>query len=520
MAARRSHAVHETQQPHPATYITDTDYVYSHFEELVPVNMKYAAALNGFKSPELNEGFTYVDLACGNGLTLCQIAAAYPQAQFFGFDSNPEHIAFAETLIKEGELKNLKLIKADITGIKPRHVPDADFMVAHGVLSWMDEEHRKAMYEVVDKKLKSGGLLYVNYNVLPGWSIKTPFLELIHYFTSEDESSEQRVKEGLKILQVLNNENAAYFVQNPQLRSELQRLNSKSMQYLIHEYLPDEWEAFYFREINDSFNDIGLQLAGSFPFRDNFKELIIPKNFHSLLDMQSERGKYEEYKDFVINSRVRKNIYARDDSPHVFDNHDAELYKGIYFASLKDADELNETVQIGSMTYDVRGPGYDILRKILPHQSYSMMELLNHPEMKGHSVVDVIDIITNFVVLNQATPCNGRLLPADDIDIRSVEVTHPLNRYLLDHVYPKGVPITLSCPATGTVMACNHVAAIALDSLLLEHGDEHQAIKHALEMAHDLHEDALFGDVEGARRAVSQVRDNLLVWLVRMGVVQ
>ena len=50
-------------------------------------------------------------------------------------------------------------------------LPDFDFMVSHGVLSWISPANRQHLVGAVTRRLKPGGLAYLSYNVTTGWTV-------------------------------------------------------------------------------------------------------------------------------------------------------------------------------------------------------------------------------------------------------------------------------------------------------------------------------------------------------------
>ena len=58
-------------------------------------------------------------------------------------------------------------------------LPRFDYIVAHGVYSWVDPPARAALRRFIDGHLKSGGLVYVSYNAMPGWTGDLPFQHLV-----------------------------------------------------------------------------------------------------------------------------------------------------------------------------------------------------------------------------------------------------------------------------------------------------------------------------------------------------
>jgi len=47
-----------------------------------------------------------------------------------------------------------------------------DIIMAHGVFSWMPDDARDAMLELCARLLSPNGVLYLNYNAHPGWTVR------------------------------------------------------------------------------------------------------------------------------------------------------------------------------------------------------------------------------------------------------------------------------------------------------------------------------------------------------------
>jgi hypothetical protein len=59
-----------------------------------------------------------------------------------------------------------------------------DFILAHGVLSWIPDPLRDALLTFGGQRLRPGGLLYLNYNARPGWNVRGMVRELLRAETA------------------------------------------------------------------------------------------------------------------------------------------------------------------------------------------------------------------------------------------------------------------------------------------------------------------------------------------------
>lgn len=70
-------------------YVTDVPYTPGFYGQMLPLAIRYVAALNRVKPPQLDDGFRCLELGCGLGRSVTTLAAANPQGQFVGVDINP-----------------------------------------------------------------------------------------------------------------------------------------------------------------------------------------------------------------------------------------------------------------------------------------------------------------------------------------------------------------------------------------------------------------------------------------------
>jgi SAM-dependent methyltransferase len=91
----------------------------------------------------------------------------------------PRDIDHARRLCANAEIDNLTLHEIDFAAASEIDMIDFDYIVAHGVYSWIAPRFREDMCRFIDRRLKPGGLVYISYNSLPGWASDAPFQFLL-----------------------------------------------------------------------------------------------------------------------------------------------------------------------------------------------------------------------------------------------------------------------------------------------------------------------------------------------------
>ena len=141
-------------------YNADTEYTSHFFAELAPPLLDLAALTAGVMPPEREGGrFRYCELGCGNGMSTAILAASHPNAEFVGIDFMPVHVANARRAAKRGGLKNARFLELSFADACREDLGSFDYIVAHGVLSWVSPQGRAEMVEFFRRFLAPGGLV-------------------------------------------------------------------------------------------------------------------------------------------------------------------------------------------------------------------------------------------------------------------------------------------------------------------------------------------------------------------------
>ncbi len=110
-----------------------------------------------------------LELGCGEGMNLLPLAERFPMSGFVGVDFSAKQIATAESARAVCGIGNARLVSADLRSWKPEGA--FDYIIAHGVYSWVPSEVRERLLALCAECLAPNGVAYVSYNTLPGWGL-------------------------------------------------------------------------------------------------------------------------------------------------------------------------------------------------------------------------------------------------------------------------------------------------------------------------------------------------------------
>ena len=299
-----------------AGYVTDVPYVYGFKPMLAPAWLDLVAVIGGVTPPARDRGFAWCDLGCGQGVTAAILAATHPQGSFHGIDAMPAHIEHATRLAAEADAPNARFHAADFADTRALPLPRFDYIVAHGVYSWVDRPVRAQLRRFIDNHLKSGGLVYVSYNALPGWTGDLPFQHLARELASELPGDSAARFSGAAALLGTLAEAGAPSLAASFVASELRRRPADYRPgYLVHEFMHAGWQPLYVTELRRDLKEIGLVPVGSALLAENFDGWTLGRRARKLVAGIADPDRRELVRDFCIDQRFRCDVFARDAAP-------------------------------------------------------------------------------------------------------------------------------------------------------------------------------------------------------------
>jgi SAM-dependent methyltransferase len=107
-----------------------------------------------------------LELGCAEGAHLVPLAELAPESRFLGVDLDPRAVERGNETARRLGLANLTLEVADFRAICGRN-ERFDYVIAHGVYSWVAPDTRDALLALVAEVLGDEGVAYVSFNALP-----------------------------------------------------------------------------------------------------------------------------------------------------------------------------------------------------------------------------------------------------------------------------------------------------------------------------------------------------------------
>ncbi len=145
-----------------------------------------------------------LELGCASGGNLIPMAEQFPDGTFLGIDSSIRQVGDGLRLVESLGLGNIELRHEDIVAF-PVKGQEFDYIICHGVFSWVSDEVQRRILEICRKCLAPAGIAYVSYNTYPGWHMRGMIRDIMRYRARSFETPESQLAQARGLLAFLSN---------------------------------------------------------------------------------------------------------------------------------------------------------------------------------------------------------------------------------------------------------------------------------------------------------------------------
>lgn len=250
-----------------------------------------------------------LELGCAAGGNLIPMAEAMPDAQFVGVDLSERQIKDGQGYIKSLGLKNLDLKHASITDVNDSY-GQFDYIICHGVYSWVPSEVQDKIFDIFDKQMSPSGIAYVSFNTYPGWHMRGMIRDMMRYHAGRFNTPQLRIQQARALLDFLAqsvraDNNNAYSVL---LKQELETLRHQADHYLYHEHLEENNNPVYFHEFMARAQSHNLKYLGESRIGTMVTGNFGPEIEKTLKILATDQIQAEQYMDFLRNRMFRETL--------------------------------------------------------------------------------------------------------------------------------------------------------------------------------------------------------------------
>lgn len=274
-----------------------------------PSNSAVMAILCGLTPPTV-ENARVLELGCAAGFNLLAMSRTLPNGRFVGVDLSEGQIDAGRKVATAIGAERVELHRLDI-GESLKALGSFDYIIAHGILSWIDPSLRESLVGALRDLLAPNGIAYLSYNTYPGWHSRAAIRDILRFHFPAEGPIRERIRHARKGLeQTLQDLPTQSVLAFQSLVAEAALLVDESDAYINHEYLCEFNHAFRFAEFADLLGRHGLQFLAEARFATNsFAQR--PEEQEKLNAIGTDLIRREQYLDFLRNRSFRQSLVCR-----------------------------------------------------------------------------------------------------------------------------------------------------------------------------------------------------------------
>src|SRR6266567_3866897 len=208
-----------------------------------PDSLATLATLLGL-SPAPVQNCRILEIGCAAGANLIPMAVSLPDSTLVGIDYSIRQIEEGQAAVAALGLTNISLRHMDIREITPE-LGQFDYIIVHGVFSWVPLEVRDRLLAVCSENLAPAGVAFISYNVYPGWHMLANIRDMMLYHTRHIEDPIERVAQARGVLKFLSEsvptaDHVRSHLLNAYskfLQNEMGRIGPRADSFLLHDEL-------------------------------------------------------------------------------------------------------------------------------------------------------------------------------------------------------------------------------------------------------------------------------------------
>jgi methyltransferase-like protein len=303
-------------QPETRNTYDEVPYPSHSFAQSHPDHLATLATLLGMNPPPVDR-CRVLELGCASGGNLIPMAYGLPQSEFTGIDLSARQVAEGQTTLAALGLDNVTLKQMSIMAVEP-DFGRFDYIIAHGVYSWVPPEVREKILTICRQNLAPEGVAYVSYNIYPGWHMLGSIRDMMLYHTRQITDANAQITQAREFLDFLVEWIPAQhgpFVELYQkwLAFVRDRMLPKEDAFLFHDELSVVNDPIYFHQFADQATRHGLRYLADAQFQAMLASNLPDEVADMLRRTAQDTIDVEQYIDFLHNRAFRQSLLCHQE---------------------------------------------------------------------------------------------------------------------------------------------------------------------------------------------------------------
>lgn len=227
------------------------------FTHTHPSNLAAMAILHGL-NPAPVDRCRVLEIACNEGGNIIPMAYAIPGSEFVGFDLARLPVGRGQERIRELGLTNIRMFAGDVMDVG-EELGAFDYIIAHGLYSWVPEPVRDRLLAVCGQLLTPDGVAFISYNALPGGYMRNMVREMMLDRVKGQGNVEGQISDAAGFVRRLVETRMEGDWFRSSIEEHLNRMGERSLRAIYHDELSEAHQAVRFIDFAKHAQAHGLQ---------------------------------------------------------------------------------------------------------------------------------------------------------------------------------------------------------------------------------------------------------------------
>lgn len=277
------------------------------FPQSAPEHLEGVATLFGL-APTPPANARVLELGCAAGGNIIPFALRHPEARVVGLDLSAVQIEQGLARVRQLGITNLELRQMNLEDADAS-LGSFDYIICHGVFSWVPDPVRQAILRICSAHLAAGGIAYVSYNTYPGWKMREIVRDAMLFRAEARTTPAERLAYARGMMDFLLKMSPEGSPLRKTIDEVMHAIQAAGPTYLMHEFLEHCNQPLYFRDFVASARAQGLDY-----FADAEPQTMFVGNHGAqvaeplLKEAGSDQVLMEQYLDFLTNRGFRQSL--------------------------------------------------------------------------------------------------------------------------------------------------------------------------------------------------------------------
>jgi methyltransferase-like protein/SAM-dependent methyltransferase len=251
-----------------------------------------------------------LEIGCSAGGNLIPMAEALPESRFLGVDLAATAVAAGQDTVRALGLANIELRHLDLVDF-PRDAGEFDYILCHGVYSWVPDPVKAALLDLVGRHLAPDGVAYISHNVKPGWFHRVMAREMMQIHSAGTAEPHAKLVQSRALIEFV-----AEHADDKDFKGVVGTQNeiiSRQPDWLLyHDYLGAVNDGCWFHEMVEELGRRGLAFLGDADVASMLPRCSADAKA-TLQRIAPDIVRHEQYLDFLNDRAFRMTLAVRAD---------------------------------------------------------------------------------------------------------------------------------------------------------------------------------------------------------------